>query len=421
MTPSTALIINPPPPQPNDNGDDNDNDKDNHTTVAVTTTTTTTTTDKEEEAKTEAETARQRRGSSDDQSNQSRNDQSLCRSSSSNKSKTKSNSSKSKSISHKKSSPKSCDAISIAELAHAELAELLERSNLHNANSNNDTNSKITASLYRESIPLHCKLLLNELSGNKYCIDCGNESKNKSQSQNPEWSSISYGILICIKCSGLHRSLGVTISKVRSIQMDHFTYQEIITLLEGGNTQLHNFFKRNKLTKYELLETQNTTNSNQNSNTNTQNSNSNNSTNNSTKKLTVDNVTLLRYKTNAALFYKNQLSAHVQRLLVDVDTKPYIGRRKKSKRGSKNSKSKSSSSSSKSGTSKSGKSGGTSNDNDNGNEVLSSLSSPSSVVESPALVDYQRELSRCSISSTTGSDEGEEISHVHVKRRPLSN
>lgn len=36
----------------------------------------------------------------------------------------------------------------------------------------------------------------------------------------PEWYSINFGVALCIECSGIHRSLGVHVSKVRSISLD---------------------------------------------------------------------------------------------------------------------------------------------------------------------------------------------------------
>jgi Arf-GAP/SH3 domain/ANK repeat/PH domain-containing protein len=50
-------------------------------------------------------------------------------------------------------------------------------------------------------------------SGNRVCADCGSESK-------VDWVSINLGIVICIECSGIHRSLGTHITKIRSLTLD---------------------------------------------------------------------------------------------------------------------------------------------------------------------------------------------------------
>ena len=48
--------------------------------------------------------------------------------------------------------------------------------------------------------------LLRKVDGNNMCADCG--------ASEPDWASLNLGALLCIECSGVHRNLGVHISKV---------------------------------------------------------------------------------------------------------------------------------------------------------------------------------------------------------------
>jgi len=62
---------------------------------------------------------------------------------------------------------------------------------------------------------------------NLRCADCGNSD--------PTWVSINLGTLLCIQCSGIHRSLGVHISKVRSITLDNWSLPMLSLLGLLGN------------------------------------------------------------------------------------------------------------------------------------------------------------------------------------------
>ncbi|XP_047139457.1 arf-GAP with coiled-coil, ANK repeat and PH domain-containing protein 2 isoform X1 [Hydra vulgaris] len=87
---------------------------------------------------------------------------------------------------------------------------------------------------------LHPQYLLQQISqlpGNNCCADCG--------SLNPKWASINLGIILCIECSGIHRSLGVQVSKVRSITLDDWDPETINLMLELGNEVVNNIYEAN--------------------------------------------------------------------------------------------------------------------------------------------------------------------------------
>uniref|UniRef100_A0A665V601 Arf-GAP with coiled-coil, ANK repeat and PH domain-containing protein n=1 Tax=Echeneis naucrates TaxID=173247 RepID=A0A665V601_ECHNA len=68
-----------------------------------------------------------------------------------------------------------------------------------------------------------CKALeeVQAIPGNRQCCDCGEPG--------PDWASINLGITLCIVCSGIHRSLGVHFSKVRSLTLDSWEPEIICT------------------------------------------------------------------------------------------------------------------------------------------------------------------------------------------------
>lgn len=77
--------------------------------------------------------------------------------------------------------------------------------------------------------------IIRSIPGNTTCADCGEAD--------PTWASINLGVVICLNCSGVHRSLGVHITKVRSLTLDHWDPELVMFMGLLGNDKVNEFLE----------------------------------------------------------------------------------------------------------------------------------------------------------------------------------
>ncbi|XP_073446440.1 arf-GAP with SH3 domain, ANK repeat and PH domain-containing protein 1 isoform X3 [Dendrobates tinctorius] len=78
---------------------------------------------------------------------------------------------------------------------------------------------------------------VQKTAGNEACCDCG--------SADPTWLSTNLGILTCIECSGIHREMGVHISRIQSLELDKLGTSELLLAKNVGNNSFNEIMEGN--------------------------------------------------------------------------------------------------------------------------------------------------------------------------------
>lgn len=89
----------------------------------------------------------------------------------------------------------------------------------------------------KETQERHRRILaqLLKLPENAECMDC--------RARNPTWASTNLGVFLCIRCSGLHRQVGVHITKVKSCTMDLWDPEQVSFICRMGNARAKKIFE----------------------------------------------------------------------------------------------------------------------------------------------------------------------------------
>ncbi|XP_049792741.1 arfGAP with SH3 domain, ANK repeat and PH domain-containing protein isoform X6 [Schistocerca nitens] len=73
---------------------------------------------------------------------------------------------------------------------------------------------------------------VQRLPGNERCCDCSSQN-------DATWLSTNFGIIVCIECSGIHRDLGVHISRIQSLTLDNVGTSQLLLARNMTNNRFN--------------------------------------------------------------------------------------------------------------------------------------------------------------------------------------
>lgn len=105
----------------------------------------------------------------------------------------------------------------------------------HQANKVRNVASACFVDLPIDALPIVLMLITVQRHPSQTCFDC--------PARNPIWASATFGLFVCLECSGYHRRMGSHISFIRSTGLDKWKRKHLMAMCVGGNANAREFFK----------------------------------------------------------------------------------------------------------------------------------------------------------------------------------
>ena len=85
---------------------------------------------------------------------------------------------------------------------------------------------------------------IRNIPSNNMCCDCGG-------STDVTWLSTNFGVIVCIECSGIHREMGVHITKIQSLTLDNIGTSQLLVSRTMSNERFNKIMEATTTRKLE--------------------------------------------------------------------------------------------------------------------------------------------------------------------------